>query len=126
MFMFKASVVEKLEREKKELEKEIQELKTMCKHEELMHTNEIAKNKQDLSFVKREYEIKTQEELNKLRKEMEKSLVTSDLIRTEAVAKLAIYEKMNVKDDANTIKEMAKELIKAVSSIASSKVNIVK
>ena len=70
--------------------------------------------KKENALMSREFEIRTQEELGKLKDAVRDSLVTSDLKRTEAIAKLEVYEKMNTKEDANTIKELAKELVKAL------------
>ena len=46
-----------------------------------------------------------------LQRDMQKSLVQSDLTRVEALAKLEIYEKTDSKADANHIKEMIGKLI---------------
>ena len=54
---------------------------------------------------------------NELRKEVEKSLVESDIAREVALAKLEAYEKMASKDDINKeIREMLKDAIKALAS----------
>jgi len=68
---------------------------------ELMHAKEMAS-------------IDKEKALQAQANEMSKSLVQSDITREQALAKLAVYEKMDTKADANTIKEMVGKLIDAI------------
>lgn len=93
--MFGASI-----QEVKKLEEEIRELKDQVKAARF-----------DLSHAQEKAELDKERALNSLRKEMQESLIKSDLMRVEALAKLEIYEKTDTKADANTIKEMISKLI---------------
>lgn len=75
---------------------------------------EVFKLKQELMFQQRESEVKKQEAITALRDAMKKSLIESDLARQEAIAKLEVYEKLDTKADANTIKDMIGKLIEAI------------
>lgn len=78
----------------------------------------------DLRCAKDRARLDTEKELNDLRKNMQEALIKSDLLRTEAVAKLAVYEKLDTKADANIIKDSVKSLIEGLSK--KSEVSIVK
>ena len=121
--MFKPSVLKK---KVGELEDKIFDLRTLQdiiieERETLKKKNEELKREN--KYLEREYDLKTEEKLNELRKEMQESLIKSDLLRTEALAKLEIYEKTDTKADANTIKEMVTKLI---STIGKQNINVVK
>ena len=68
---------------------------------ELMHAKELAN-------------IDKEKALQELTRKMQESLVTSDISREQALAKLSVYEKMDTKADANTIKDMVSKLIDAI------------
>ena len=51
-----------------------------------------------------------------IRKEMEKSLIESDIARTEAVAKLNTYIDMDTKDERKHIQKMLEEAIKSLGA----------
>jgi hypothetical protein len=76
-----------------------------------------------LTILEKEAELSTEKKLAELRKSMQESLIKSDLLRTEALAKLEIYEKTDTKADANTIKEMIGQLI---GTIGKQNVNVIK
>lgn len=82
--------------------------------ESLEAREELRDIKWKLSTVEKEAELLTEKKLNDLRKSMQESLIKSDLLRTEALARLEIYEKTDTKADANTIKDMVKQLIDVV------------
>jgi len=63
---------------------------------------------------KRQNALSIEEAKNEIRKEMQKRLIESDLLRTEAVAKLDTYEKMDTKDDRKHMRSM---LDKAITSL---------
>lgn len=110
--MFKASVelikenanlqskINDLERKVTKLEWDLEKAKTLCKDERDMD--------------KRKMELSIEEERNKLRKEMEKALIESDLKRVEAIAKLETYEKMDTKEERKVLQQM---LDKAVTAL---------
>lgn len=76
--------------------------------------NKIQCLENEIKLSVREREIITNEKLAKLRESMQESLIKSDLLRTEALAKLEVYEKTDTKSDANTIKEMIGRLIEVI------------
>lgn len=76
--------------------------------------DEMRDIKWKLTTVEKEAELATEKKLQELRKSMQESLIKSDLLRTEALARLEIYEKTDTKADANTIKDMVKQLIDVV------------
>jgi hypothetical protein len=86
---------------------------------------EMKKLENELIFQKRQSDLKTAEAINKLREEMNKRLVESDILRNEAKAKLEIYEKMDTKTDAECIKNMVKQLIETIGKMKND-VNIIK
>lgn len=75
-----------------------------------------------LKCANREKELEIEEAKNSIRKEMQKSLVESDLRRVEAEAKLEVYEMMDTKDDANKIREMLDKAITGLSQQAQVKI----
>jgi hypothetical protein len=102
--------------------------KLIAANDELIAVNkkkddEIRDLKWKMSTMEKEYELSTEKKINELRKSMQESLIKSDLVRTEAVAKLEIYEKTDSKADANAIKDMIGKLIE---KIGSQTVNVVK
>lgn len=121
--MFKSFV---LKEENKRLKEEITKLADIILERKTFYGKLIReKDKIEIEkdFLEREYKIKTEEKLNSLRKEMQESLIKSDLLRIEALAKLEIYEKTNTKADANTIKEMVTQLI---ATIGKQGINVIK
>lgn len=76
-----------------------------------------------IGFSEREYQIRENNALQKLRDEMSKRLIESDIAKAEAIAKLEVYEKMDTKDDSNTIKESIGKLIE---QIGKQNVNVIK
>lgn len=60
---------------------------------------------------------------NEIRKEMQKSLIESDLKRVKAEASLATYEKMDTKTERLHIQKM---LDKAIEGLSKAKVQVVK
>lgn len=64
--------------------------------------------------MKEVMQIENEKAIAALQKEMQRSLIQSDLSRVEAVAKLNIYEKTDTKADANAIKEMIGKLIDTI------------
>jgi predicted nuclease with TOPRIM domain len=99
------SEVEQLELRMTELNDEVKEMQFQTKH------------------AKETAALETEKALNTLRAEMQESLIKSDLLRTEALAKLEVYEKTDTKADANTIKEMVGQLI---SAIGKQGINVIK
>lgn len=84
---------------------------------DLIKKNEELSN--ELSNLKREYELKTQEELNALRKSMEKALIESDIKREVAIARLEAYEKMDSKTDREQISKMLETALDGLVTAAS-------
>jgi hypothetical protein len=68
---------------------------------ELLHAQELAAIKQEKAL---------QAQAN----DMSKALIQSDISREQALSKLSVYEKMDTKADANTIKDMVSKLIDAI------------
>ena len=77
----------------------------------------------ELNHAREKAEVQQERALDTLRKEMQESLIKSDLLRVEALAKLEVYEKTDTKADANTIKQMIGKLI---DKMGSGEVHIVK
>lgn len=80
---------------------------------------EIKKLKDQYEFeFKKTLELKNLEiekAKNELRKEMQKDLITADLTRVEATAKLSVYEKLDNKDQINQQTAMLKTAIEGLS-----------
>lgn len=68
-------------------------------------------------------ELDVQKALNGLRKEMQKSLIESDLKRVKAEACLETYVKMDTKAEREHIRKM---LDKAIEGLSKAKVQVVK
>ena len=68
---------------------------------ELMHAKEMAG-------------IEKEKALQAQANDMSKALIQSDISREQALSKLSVYEKMDTKADANTIKDMVSKLIDAI------------
>jgi len=64
---------------------------------------------------KEKFELDIEEAKNDIRKEMQQSLITSDLLRVEAVAKLTAYESMDTKADKEHINKMLEKAIDGLS-----------
>lgn len=75
------------------------------------YKNDSRINKWKMEIMEKEFDLRKQKELNELKSSMQETLIKSDMLRTEALAKLEIYEKTDTKADANTIKDMVKQLI---------------
>jgi phage-related protein len=90
-------------------EEELKELRFQTKH--MKETLELEHDKKVMS----------------IQREMQKALVSSDLTRVEALAKLEVYEKTDTKSDANAIKEMIGKLIDQLGKQqAPASINVVK
>jgi len=63
----------------------------------------------------------TEKAVDHVRKEMQKSLIESDLLRVEAVAKLNTYIDMDTKDERKHIQKM---LDKAIDALGKQKVEV--
>lgn len=70
----------------------------------------------DAECTVRKKDLDIEEAVNEVKKEMQKSLIESDLKRVEAIAKLEIYEKQDNKDQINKITDMLEEAIKSLGS----------
>ena len=117
MFVLRATM-EKVKKENEDLNKAI-DMQTKDNKRDIerlneSHKAEVEKLKQEMSIKDRECDLRVQEAVQRLREEMTKRLVESDIARESALGKLAIYEKMDTKADANTIKEMVGKLIESI------------
>ena len=123
--MFKTSLGV-AEKEIKRLDGLVEEYKGQI--DEQIRQNKILQSQNDWEVKKlkeqNEFELKKVLELksieienakNELRKEMQKDLITADLTRVEAVAKLSIYEKLDNKDQINQQTAMLKTAIEGLS-----------
>ena len=72
-------------------------------------------NKLELRKILETKDLEVEKAKNELRKEMQKDLITADLTRVEAVAKLSIYEKLDNKDQINQQTAMLKTAIEGLS-----------
>lgn len=78
---------------------------------------ELAQAKREITAFNDAKALEIEEAKNELRKEMEASLIESDIKREVAIAKLESYEKMASKDDiSKEIREMLKLAITALGS----------
>ena len=77
----------------------------------------------EFSCTQRKNELSIAEAINKLRADMNKALIESDLKRVEAVAKLEVYEKIDTKTQVNAISDMLKT---AIQGLSTAKVNVIK
>ena len=114
MFMHKKLM--ELERKNMWLENDNKNLR-----KEVSDIHKILAEKNEHQF--RMHQLNIEEAKNTIRKEMEKSLIESDLKRVEAVAKLNTYIDMDTKDDRKQISQM---LDKAITGLSHQMVNIVK
>jgi hypothetical protein len=90
--------------------------------------NSLDKEKQklefDLKYAGDTAAIAMEKALQEQARKMSEVLIKSDIERERAKAALAVYEKMDTKADANTIKEMAVKLIEMVGVIGKPQVNV--
>ena len=111
--------INELTDEKKKLEFSVADLKarieTKDKHISSLQ-DEIKQLKFDLSTIKQQAALDQEKAINTLRTEMQKSLITSDITRVQAEARLEVYEKMDTKADSNYIKETLKQLVDKVGN----------
>lgn len=107
--MFKTSMVKK-----SEMEETVRDLKWEHKKECDRLTEKIRDLEKDRVFLEKIHKVEIEEERQKLRKEMQKSLIESDLKRVEAIAKLEVNEKLDVKNEFNFIKEMLSKLVEVL------------
>lgn len=78
---------------------------------------ELAQTKRELVSAQKDAEYAKRDALDALKKEIEKSLIESDIKREVAIAKLDAYEKMISKDDFNKeVREMLKLAIQSLGS----------
>jgi hypothetical protein len=138
MFMFRTAVEKNLRSNMGELEgmlrdkdRQLEDLKVNQQRElEKLNLQQEYERKNwyaDFEIEKRKVNLQIEEERNKLRAEMQQALIQSDLTRTEALAQLKMYEKMDTKADANTIKEMVGKLIEAIGKVSvPSQISVVK
>ena len=99
------ATIESLRSDKKRLDAEVSQLKADARYEVKVKDLDIEKAKADL------------------RKEMQKSLIESDLKRVKAEASLETYEKMDTKAERKHIQNM---LEKAIEGLSKAKVQVVK
>ncbi len=127
MFMFKKPV--ELTEVLVELKKKDNEIE--CLKEEVEDKKEGLEIREK-QLEEKNWEITKLEEMNKIditkakdevRKEMQESLITSDLKRVEAVAKLNTYIDMDTKEERKHIQKM---LEKAIEGLGKTKVEIKK
>lgn len=78
-----------------------------------------------LKYVEKKQQLEIDNAVNKLREEMQKRLVESDVQREVAVAKLEVYEKLDTKADAAVIKDMVGKLVDALTKVQQT-INVVK
>ena len=112
--MFDSKRVAELENEIKKGFAQIEDDQRRIK--ELERDNESRRNEnRDLQFSlkcrEREIALQIEESKNTLRKDMEKTLIESDLLRTEAVATLKAYEKIDTKAEREHITKMLEKCI---------------
>lgn len=117
---------EKSKHEEERLKKQIVELQDALKLE-IDKSVRLEDDIKELTFsakhMKETVELAHERKIIQLQRDMEKALIQSDLTRVEAVSRLEVYQKTDTRADANTIKDMVKQLI---DSIGKQNVNIVK
>jgi hypothetical protein len=90
--------------------------------------NALDKEKQklefDLKYAGDTAAIAMEKALQDQARKMQEALIKSDISRESALAKLQVYEKMDTKADANTIKEMANKLIEIIGVVGKPSVNV--
>ena len=92
------------------MRKKLVELKEQLRERD----DEIRELKNKIAISKEWEEINLEKAKDILRKEMQKSLIESDLRRVEAVAKLETYIEMDTKDERRHIQQMLEEAIKSL------------
>ena len=132
--MFHAHLHTKIEELNSQLEKEREINEGRAgKNIELQLEMERLRNRRDdelhdlkykLQHLEDKAAINKEQALQELARKMSETLIKSDITRESALAKLAVYEKMDTKADANTIKEMATKLIEVVGIIGKPQVNV--
>ena len=112
--MFGSSVEEELKEALERSKAKVQSLQTELNknQDELRAQKDLNRDLEwKVKILGQEAELDHQRKVNELRASMQESLIKSDLLRVEALAKLETYEKTDTKADANTIKEMLSKLI---------------
>ncbi len=66
--------------------------------------------------MQKDFELKVELKLNELKTKMQKELIESDLLRTQAIAKLEVLEKIDTRSDANEIKTLLHEMVASMAS----------
>jgi hypothetical protein len=112
--MFDSKRVSELENATQEKDEVIRQLESKVGVLERDVENRKSENR-DLQFSlkcrEREIALQIEESKNTLRKDMEKTLIESDLLRTEAVATLKAYEKIDTKAEREHIIKMLEKCI---------------
>lgn len=83
------------------------------------YQQDIFKLQQNLENAQKEKDLAVELAKNEIRKEMQEKLITSDVTRERAVAKLEAYEKIDPKDEFASIKRMLEENVKAMPKMVS-------
>lgn len=94
-----------------EMRKRIAQLECDLKCEKCKVWDIEKKYKDDESLLKRQHGLTVEEEKNKLRKEMQKDLIQSDLRRVEAVARFETYKEMDTKEERKHTQKMLEKAI---------------
>lgn len=66
--------------------------------------------------MQKDFELKVDLKLSELKTKMQKELIESDLLRTQAIAKLEVLEKIDTKSDANEIKKLLHEMVSLMAN----------
>lgn len=74
-------------------------------------------NADEISLIKRQHALAVEEEKNKIRKEMSKSLIESDLKRVEAVARFETYKEMDTQEERKHIQKMLERAIEGLGNL---------
>ena len=112
-----------LKDENKELKKKNEDFEHLTRKQE----EELKELRFQTKHMKESLELEHDRKLMSVQREMQKSLVDSDLTRVEALAKLEVYQKTDTKADANHIKEMIGKLIDQLGKPqAPASINVVK
>lgn len=109
MFMHKASM--ELKEKLKKSEAEVKEKQTtidFLQRKVTMHDWELEKRNTENA-------LEVEKAKQDIRKDMQKSLIESDLLRATAVAKLEAYEKMDTKAEREHINKMLEKAIEGLS-----------
>ena len=122
MFMHKTLVgmIEELEAQVKKLDCDKDRLKEL----NLSAGERIDGLRKDIEFSKRTQNLAIEEARNTLRKEMQKSLIESDLKRVKAESALEAYEKMDTKTEREHQRKMLEKAIEGLSK--DTKLNLIK